>query len=490
MSVFAAALLLYALTCAPGALWQDSGMYQYRIWHSDIKGGLGLALSHPSYHILGIAVRGLPLGEYGRRVNMMSAVFGALTVANIFLFVLLWTRKNIPAVLSAVTLAVGWTFWQNSVIAEVYTLYTAIFSLELIFLLLYFKTEKKLWLYFLALCNGLAIANHLWALLPLVCYIILLAWLLFKKKIRAKTILLFIILLMIGAAPYEYLIIQELAGPSTFKEVLNSALFGNTWSDAVLNTKITARIAAENLIYIFYNFPTPNIIFAVLGGIVLYKHPHSKPFSITFAAITLLFFVFAFRYTVPDRYAFFIPFYCMVSILIGLGAERFFQMHPPKKLVIAVFLLSLLPLPVYFAAPRIAQAKQVDLGTSRSIPYRNQYHYFLTPWKNTENSPQRFAAEALLQTNNEGIIIADGTTVYPLWYAQTLKGQNNQTRIFSLHGSYKNPSPFPDNERIERLIKDTHIYVVSPVKGYCPGFILERYRFEKQGVLYKMLEKK
>ena len=55
---------LYAGTCAPGALWQDSGMYQYRIRHNDIEGNLGLALSHPLYHIIGIGVKHIRLGEF------------------------------------------------------------------------------------------------------------------------------------------------------------------------------------------------------------------------------------------------------------------------------------------------------------------------------------------------------------------------------------------------------------------------------------------
>jgi len=30
-AVLFAAVALYVISCAPGALWQDSGMYQYRI---------------------------------------------------------------------------------------------------------------------------------------------------------------------------------------------------------------------------------------------------------------------------------------------------------------------------------------------------------------------------------------------------------------------------------------------------------------------------
>ena len=57
IAVLIIAAVLYIATCAPGALWQDSGMYQYRIRHNDIEGNLGLALSHPLYHIIGIGVK-------------------------------------------------------------------------------------------------------------------------------------------------------------------------------------------------------------------------------------------------------------------------------------------------------------------------------------------------------------------------------------------------------------------------------------------------
>ncbi|GAI78389.1 unnamed protein product, partial [marine sediment metagenome] len=40
IAVLLAAAVLYIATCAPGPLWQDSGMYQYRIWHNDIEGKL------------------------------------------------------------------------------------------------------------------------------------------------------------------------------------------------------------------------------------------------------------------------------------------------------------------------------------------------------------------------------------------------------------------------------------------------------------------
>jgi hypothetical protein len=92
--VLLVAAVLYIATCAPGPLWQDSGMYQYRIWHNDIEGMLGLALSHPLYHIIGIGVKYIPLGEFAYRVNLISAIAAAFTIANLFLLLRLWLGKN------------------------------------------------------------------------------------------------------------------------------------------------------------------------------------------------------------------------------------------------------------------------------------------------------------------------------------------------------------------------------------------------------------
>ncbi|MHC4572306.1 MAG: protein O-mannosyl-transferase family, partial [Planctomycetota bacterium] len=98
LAVLMGAAALYVLTCAPSVLWQDSGVYVYRIWHNDIQGDLGLALSHPLYIMVGIAVKHIPLGELAWRINLISALFGAVAIANLFLLLRLWLGKNLPAI--------------------------------------------------------------------------------------------------------------------------------------------------------------------------------------------------------------------------------------------------------------------------------------------------------------------------------------------------------------------------------------------------------
>ena len=53
----------------------------------------------------------------------------------------------------------------------------------------------------------------------------------------------------------------------------------------------------------------------------------------------------------------------------------------------------------------------------------------------------------------------------------------------------KQMTQFLKNADRDKLFKEKTIYVVSPVKGYCPEFILDNYNFEKAGVLHRVVEK-
>jgi hypothetical protein len=487
-AVLFAAVVLYVISCAPGPLWQDSGMYQYRIWHNDIEGKLGLALSHPLYHIIGIGVKYIPLGEFAYRVNLISAITAAFTIANLFLLLRLWLGKNLPAAMAAITLAFSWTIWQSAAIAEVYTLYSALFLAELIMLLQYVKTKRVGFLYLLALFNGLAIADHMWGIIPFACYVVFAAVLLFQKQIRLRNLVVFVGLWVIGAAPYEYLIIKSIIRTAGFTTTMASALFGNSWRGAVLNTHLSATLVRENLIFMAYNFSTFNGLFLFAGLYGLKTVSPCRSFTNILLALLILFFVFAFRYTVPDRYVFFIPFYCVGSIIGGVGFDLFITQPDRRILRGMVFFLALFPVPTYIVAPIVAQKVQYNITTERKVHFRNDYIWFLRPWRTNYHQPEKFAREALSGVEKEAVIIADGTTVYPLWYVQKIKGIAPDVKIVSQHGTYENPVTFPTADTISKMVAERTVYVVSPVGGYCPDFLLERYKFEKSGVFWKVVK--
>ncbi|MBN1818389.1 MAG: DUF2723 domain-containing protein [Sedimentisphaerales bacterium] len=486
--VLAAAILLYALTCAPGALWQDSGMYQYRIWKADLRGGLGLALAHPLYILLGHGAKIIPCGEYGYRINLISSLAAAFTVANVFLFLCRWLGSRLPAILGCVTLALSWTFWQHACIAEVYALYTALFTTELLLLLQYIKSDRPVYAILLAFVNGLAVSTHMWAVIPLAVYILYLTVQVFRRKFRVIPIILMLTAWIAGALPYVWLILERWSHSGDFGGTLHSACFGDHWSGAVLNTSLSRRIVLENLLFVLLSFPTPNIILSFLGVAALMRRTVESPLSFLVLLLLGMFFLFSFRYTVPDRYAFFLPFYCLFAICAGLGLHVLFQRFALSvRTGFILFSLALLPIPVYAVAYRAARQMKMDLGMRREIPYRDEYRYFLCPWQRANDGPMRFAREGLLAMERDAILLADGTTVYTLWYQQEIHTLRPDVRIVSHHGDYQSPLPYPDQDQFEEWFRLWPVYVVSPVPGYCPRYILTgEYEFVPAGSVYRV----
>jgi hypothetical protein len=488
IAVLCGALVLYVVSCAPGALWQDSGLIQHRIWHNDIEGFLGLAISHPLFYILAIGAKYIPFGEFAHRVNLVSSISAAVAVANMFLFVRLWVGRNFPAVIAAVTLAVSHAFWRHASIIETYTLWTALFLAELIMLLQYARTNRVRYLYWLGLLNGLAIAVHMLALIALLCYVIFVIFLLAKKEIHARDLAIIVLLWIAGALPYEYLIIKNIIQTGDVAGALASAAFGKSWQGAVLNASLSMRIVKENFLYILLNFPTPNILLFFAGCFGLFKISPSRGFRNVLLGSIVLFFLFAFRYTVPDRYAFFIPFYCMASVFIGLGTCLLQERINRNIFVPLVLLFSVLGVGVYAAAPMLAKRMQLNIGTRNDIPYRDDYKYFLQPWKTGYRGAERFANEALGLVEDSAVIYAGGTTVGPLLYAQQVKGKRPDVNIVSGDVSSIDAPRF-DEQAIEQLLEDRPVYVVSPKPGYCPAFVLDNYDLKRAGVLYRVVER-
>jgi hypothetical protein len=484
-AVLIASVVLYTASCAPSFLWQDSGMIQYRVWNNDIEGKLGLALSHPLFYVLATCAKYIPISEFAHRVNMVSAIAAAVAVANLFLLLRLWLNVNWPALIASVTFALSHTFWRHASIAETYSLYIALFLAGLIMLLQYFKTNKVWYLYLLGLSNGLALANHMFACIPLVCYIVLFAFLLVKKRISLRDLAIIIVCWVVGAGLYEFLIIKNVVQTGDFWGTLASAAFGDSYQKDVLNAALSAKILKENLLFVMLNFPTPNILLFFVGCLALFKLPFDRNFRNVLLGITILFFLFAFRYTVVDRYAFFIPFYCMVSILIGVGFFLLWMRTKSKVLVYLVLLIALLPVPAYAAAPTLARTMRFTMGIRRKIPYRDNYKYFLQPWRTACRGADRFADEALDEVDENAIICADNTTAYPLLLAQQVKGKRPDVKIVSSCYSSKN-APIFNEDTAAHLVVNSEVYVVSPLKGYCPHFLLDYYDFVQNDLLWRV----
>lgn len=170
--LFALTLALYLRGTARDILPGDAGEFQFAAWNF----GLAHATGYPLYLIVGGIWQRL-LGVLGinpaQALNILSALFGATTVALFYTVIVRWLPgglliRRAAAVVAAAWLATNPTFWSQALIAEVYTLH----ALFLVLILLCLQrieqaqrgTASPVWL---ALVAGLSLTHHATTLLLL-----------------------------------------------------------------------------------------------------------------------------------------------------------------------------------------------------------------------------------------------------------------------------------------------------------------------------------
>jgi hypothetical protein len=115
---------------------------------------------YPLYTALGWVAAQLPVGSVAYRVHLLSALFGALAAAMLWLCARRLTGSALAATFAALALGLSPAFWSQAIIAEVYTL-NALFAFGLLWLAL---RGGPLWV--MAFLFGLSLANH-WPLMLL-----------------------------------------------------------------------------------------------------------------------------------------------------------------------------------------------------------------------------------------------------------------------------------------------------------------------------------
>jgi len=229
------AITVYIFTLAPGIHLEDSAEF------ATATATLGIAHppGFPFYLLLGhIFIKLIPFGSIALRLNLATAFFSSTTVAVLFLVILetfniyqskIKTRffyRLLLAFSCSLAFAFSFTFWSQSVVAEVYSLNT-FFVIVMILILLKIKLlsnidRPKSMKYILLLCFicGLSLCNHtmIALLIPIFLCFLILAFkpksnIFFKRHIY-KFIVLCLILFILGLSFYLYLPIRSVANPS------------------------------------------------------------------------------------------------------------------------------------------------------------------------------------------------------------------------------------------------------------------------------------
>jgi len=487
--VLFAAALLYAISMAPGALWQDNGMAQIRVLQHDYVGRLGLALAHPLVYFFAQALQFLPLKESALKTNLVSPIFGALPVANFYLLIRMLpadrTRFRMAAVIAALSLALAHTFWQHASLVEVYSVSTFFLTIELVLLAQFTRTGHIHWWLMAIFFNGLECTNHVLALITLASIIIWSIWLMVRGSIKAWWIIPAVLLWMIGCLPYEYMGFQAWRQGMTAGSVIHSMLFGE-YQKQVLNVHINLRLLVTTIAVIVLNFPTPNLLLVPVGLIRGKSLIVSGLYPLLILA-TVFHLTFAVRYPVTDQYTFFIIPVLFLAIWLGIGA-MWFMTRFPRKAVFVVVLASISPIVYFFTPAIVAHLRFLPAPTSPTIPYRNEFKYFFQPWKTGYHGAEKLVDEVFAMAGPDAIVIADSTSSRPFIYYQL--AQNRRTDIRVVPDLYDS---LPDDQKIRKLseeLKHHQVFVIRPYPKYCPQWILNYFALSPQRSVYRVTELK
>lgn len=217
----ATALALFLITLPQTITLEDAGLFQM-VCHLN-------GLSHPpGYPLFTLLCQTLTVTPTVFNGNLISAIFGALTIGVFTLILSSFITQRSIVVISALAYAGSLTFWSQSIIIEVYTLAALLFYACWLCIACYIRTNDRRWWYLSCLIFSLSLANH-WPLALLSTpALIALAW-----HTRARlTQLLFqpaafgvcLLMLIAGLTPYISLLT---ASPDVF------GVFGpiNNWQE-------------------------------------------------------------------------------------------------------------------------------------------------------------------------------------------------------------------------------------------------------------------
>lgn len=200
--------IIYLLTLERKLVGGDTSWYALQIPKMQIFVPTG----YPTFSLLGKLITYLPVGDLAYRLNLFSAIFGALTILFLFLSINKLVKNELISLISSFTFAFAYPFWSVANRLEFDTLNSFFIALVVFSALLYNGSRERKHLYFFFFCLGLSLTNHPIAffIMPaFLIYVIIINPRIFRNlKVIPISLLCFILPLL----SYIYLPIRSLQG--------------------------------------------------------------------------------------------------------------------------------------------------------------------------------------------------------------------------------------------------------------------------------------
>jgi hypothetical protein len=342
--LFFSFILIYSL--APTVYSGDSGLFSAASYFL----GSAHPPAYPLYILLGKLFTLIPFGNIAFRVNLLAAVFGAMTAIMAYEAALYVTKNYIisffivPVLLASPSLILA-----SSQAKGIYTLNSFLVML-IFYLCLKALKEKNVPRYFLAssFVLGLGMGNH--HIIGLMLFVILYAAIVRRKELSFRVLAFILILFAAGFSVYLYLYLRSIADAFiNYSRVFSFADFFNTFFRAGYG-KSTLQSIGEGAsgYYSGWLFAIRNV------GLILSKEIHPAIWlAVLFGLIS----------TFKDRRIFW---YLLISLAVWLPLARLVisSSHPTYNdlFITSTYFLPLIPLLAVTAAAGIYRLFEMIKG--------------------------------------------------------------------------------------------------------------------------------
>ncbi|MCB4790548.1 MAG: DUF2723 domain-containing protein [Elusimicrobia bacterium] len=296
MLIFLFSFILYLFTLFPGvAPYRDTGEM------TSVAFTLGIAHppGYPFYALLSkLFLIILPWGNVGYKLNVLSALAGALTVFMIYKILLHFKMNGFLASVLSFLFATSYLQWYLSLVSEMYTLNTFFGAVVLYIICKAYPSvdipEKNKGfgkqVFLLAFVFGLGLGNRM----DLVLLAAGLSWIFYvkRKQLSLSTLFTLTILFCIGFSVFLFLPVRSQAGAlldwnhpadlSRFWGSLTRKTHGGTLDLLSTNYASGANFKSTILFYlnhVYDGFAYLGIFIAVLGAYSLWKKDRNLAFS-------------------------------------------------------------------------------------------------------------------------------------------------------------------------------------------------------------------
>ena len=417
LALFATALTVYLRTLCPSLYWGDCGEL------ATVAATLGIPhpTGYPLYCLLGkLWTLLLPVGNIVWRLNVLSAVFGALAATSLFGAARATGLPRSLALTAGGLLAFSFTFWQQCLITETYTL-AAFWTCTLLFLAARWRARgcRGRDLRLLTAAYGLALTCHQTNTLFLPGFLAFVLWSaphlrrLRERPVRAewaKTLGLGLLPLL----AYLYLPIRARMHPVyNWGDVETPFAFfyhvtGRAYSDAMFHGTLR-NVWGQLKVYagdLRSEFSWPVVAVAAFGLARLWGTRGERPLAFLLTWIFAADVTFVVNYGIYNGYIYYIPSYVVLSLWAAWGAGGLWQALIPS--------LETAKRPAFatFAALAALSLIPMQAWTHRSVSLRGNWTCY------------DYGRNLLASVPPHGLLIegADDTAAASVTYLQDVEG--------------------------------------------------------------------